>query len=54
MKAQEKELTDDLTALNKKAKFLEKQFLDANAQMRDIVSTLTSYIPLVGFVLTES
>ncbi|EKM84220.1 hypothetical protein AGABI1DRAFT_110782 [Agaricus bisporus var. burnettii JB137-S8] len=36
LKSQEKELTDDINSLNKKAKFLEKQFNDAQAQMRDI------------------
>ncbi|KAF9447036.1 Prefoldin [Macrolepiota fuliginosa MF-IS2] len=36
LKSQEKELTDDINSLNKKAKFLEKQFNDAQAQLRDI------------------
>ncbi|KAJ3563573.1 hypothetical protein NP233_g8857 [Leucocoprinus birnbaumii] len=36
LKGQEKELTDDINNLNKKAKFLEKQYKDAQAQMRDI------------------
>ncbi|KAF5352494.1 hypothetical protein D9756_006078 [Leucocoprinus leucothites] len=36
LKSQEKELTDDINNLNKKAKFLEKQFNDAQAQLRDI------------------
>ncbi|KAL9716591.1 hypothetical protein Ac2012v2_001039 [Leucoagaricus gongylophorus] len=36
LKNQEKELTDDINSLNKKAKFLEKQFNDAQAQLRDI------------------
>ena len=54
LKDQEKELTDDITSLNKKvrlssiaqmlvltihqSKFLEKQFNDAQNQLRDIVS----------------
>ncbi|KAF9524094.1 Prefoldin [Crepidotus variabilis] len=36
LKVQEKELSDDITNLNKKSKFLEKQFNDAQNQMRDI------------------
>ncbi|KAI0783391.1 Prefoldin [Abortiporus biennis] len=36
LKSEEKELTDDITTLNKKAKYLEKQFNDAQAQLRDI------------------
>jgi prefoldin subunit 1 len=40
LKSQEKELTDDINGLNKKSKFLEKQFNDAQAQLRDIVSVL--------------
>ncbi|KAG0698451.1 Prefoldin [Suillus ampliporus] len=35
-KTQEKELTDDINSLNKKAKYLEKQFNDAQSQLRDI------------------
>ncbi|KAG2155718.1 Prefoldin [Suillus clintonianus] len=35
-KTQEKELTDDINNLNKKAKYLEKQFNDAQSQLRDI------------------
>ncbi|EAU92342.1 hypothetical protein CC1G_00561 [Coprinopsis cinerea okayama7 len=36
LKGQEKELTDDITSLNKKSKYLEKQFSDAQSQLRDI------------------
>ncbi|KAF8203884.1 Prefoldin [Pholiota molesta] len=36
LKAQEKELSDDITSLNKKSKYLEKQFNDAQSQLRDI------------------
>ncbi|KIL71381.1 hypothetical protein M378DRAFT_154930 [Amanita muscaria Koide BX008] len=36
MKQQEKELTDDVNNLNKKTKYLEKQFMDAQSQLRDI------------------
>ncbi|KAG7452134.1 Prefoldin [Guyanagaster necrorhizus] len=36
LKAQEKELNDDINSLNKKSKYLEKQFNDAQAQLRDI------------------
>ncbi|KAG1754709.1 Prefoldin [Suillus paluster] len=36
LKTQEKELTDDINSLNKKAKYLEKQFNDAQSQLRDI------------------
>lgn len=36
LKRQQKELTDDINNLNKKTKFLEKQFNDAQAQLRDI------------------
>ncbi|TCD65477.1 hypothetical protein EIP91_002595 [Steccherinum ochraceum] len=32
----EKELTDDINTLTKKSKYLEKQFNDAQAQLRDI------------------
>ena len=40
LKAQEKELGDDLNNLAKKSKFLEKQFNDASGQLRDIVRVL--------------
>ncbi|EGO05280.1 hypothetical protein SERLA73DRAFT_174357 [Serpula lacrymans var. lacrymans S7.3] len=36
LKGQEKEFTDDINSLNKKSKYLEKQFNDAQAQLRDI------------------
>ncbi|KAH7930442.1 Prefoldin [Leucogyrophana mollusca] len=36
LKGQEKELTDDINSLNKKSKYLEKQFNDAQSQLRDI------------------
>lgn len=36
LKTQEKELTDEINSLNKKSKYLEKQFNDAQARLRDI------------------
>ncbi|KAL5494761.1 hypothetical protein ACEPAI_223 [Sanghuangporus weigelae] len=39
LKTQEKDLTDDLNNLNKKAKYLEKTFNEAQAQLRDIFSS---------------
>lgn len=36
LKTQEKDLTEEVNNLNKKSKFLEKQFNDAQAQLRDI------------------
>lgn len=36
LEAQEKELTDEVNSLNKKSKYLEKQFNDAQARLRDI------------------
>ncbi|KAI5898796.1 Prefoldin [Schizophyllum commune H4-8] len=39
LKAQEKELGDDLNNLAKKSKFLEKQFNDASGQLRDIFNS---------------
>jgi prefoldin subunit 1 len=35
----EKTIGDDLEQLGKKAKYLEKQFNEANSQLRDIVSS---------------
>jgi prefoldin subunit 1 len=35
----EKTIADDLEQLGKKAKYLEKQFNEANSQLRDIVSS---------------
>jgi prefoldin subunit 1 len=35
----EKTIGDDLEQLSKKAKYLEKQFNEANSQLRDIVSS---------------
>jgi prefoldin subunit 1 len=37
LKNQEKEAVDDINSLNKKSKYLEKQFVEAQAQLRDIV-----------------
>ncbi|KAI0050623.1 Prefoldin [Auriscalpium vulgare] len=39
LKAQEKGLTDDISSLNKKSKYLEKQFNDAQSQLRDIFNS---------------
>ncbi|EPQ60120.1 Prefoldin [Gloeophyllum trabeum ATCC 11539] len=39
LKSQEKELTDDVNGLNKKMKYLEKQFNDAQSQLRDIFNS---------------
>jgi hypothetical protein len=38
LRNQEKELSDDIVNLNKKSKYLEKQYQEASAQLRDIVS----------------
>lgn len=37
LKTEEKSIADDLSALNKKSKFLDKQYQEANSQLRDIV-----------------
>lgn len=42
LKKQEKELSDDITNLNKKSKYLEKQFNDAQGQLRDIFQSRQS------------
>jgi len=39
LKNQERSLTDDINSLNKKVKFLEKQFGDAQSQLRDIFNS---------------
>ncbi|KAL1739892.1 Prefoldin [Schizophyllum fasciatum] len=39
LKTQEKELGDDITNLTKKSKFLEKQFNEAQGQLRDIFNS---------------
>ncbi|KZT27553.1 Prefoldin [Neolentinus lepideus HHB14362 ss-1] len=39
LKSQEKELSDDINGLNKKTKYLEKQFNDAQSQLRDIFNS---------------
>ncbi|KAF8314351.1 Prefoldin [Cantharellus anzutake] len=36
LREQEKELSDDISNLNKKSKYLEKQYLEANSQLRDV------------------
>jgi len=36
LRNQEKELSDDIVNLNKKSKYLEKQYQEASAQLRDI------------------
>ena len=43
MKAEEKSISDDLAALQKKSKFLEKQNQEANSQLRDIVRRTRFY-----------
>lgn len=37
LQGQEKEANDDIANLVKKSKYLEKQFIEAQAQLRDIV-----------------
>jgi len=39
LKSQEKELSDDINGLNKKTKYLEKQFNNAQSQLRDIFNS---------------
>jgi len=36
LKTEEKKLSDDVSALTKKAKYLEKQFNESQSQLRDI------------------
>lgn len=43
----EKTIGDDLEQLVKKAKYLEKQFNEANSQLKDIVSSSSSTIGIV-------
>lgn len=43
----EKTIGDDLEQLVKKAKYLEKQFNEANSQLKDIVSSATSTTGIV-------
>jgi len=43
----EKTIADDLEQLGKKAKYLEKQFNEANSQLRDIVSLPNPITPRV-------
>ncbi|KAA1471419.1 Prefoldin [Dentipellis sp. KUC8613] len=40
LKAQERGLTDDIASLSKKTKYLEKQFNDAQSQLRDIFNSV--------------
>ncbi|TFY58248.1 hypothetical protein EVG20_g8226 [Dentipellis fragilis] len=40
LKAQERGLTDDIASLGKKTKYLEKQFNDAQSQLRDIFNSV--------------
>ncbi len=44
LKEQEKELSNDISNLNKKSKYLEKQHIEANAQLRDIVSHFYTHL----------
>jgi prefoldin subunit 1 len=44
----EKTIADDLEQLGKKAKYLEKQFNEANSQLRDIVSLTTTGLHSYG------
>ncbi|KAF7968934.1 hypothetical protein HWV62_21574 [Athelia sp. TMB] len=47
---QEKEIADDITNLTKKSKYLEKQYNDAQNQLRDIVRPRLS-LDLVHFLI---
>jgi hypothetical protein len=42
LKVDEKSISDDLAALQKKGKFLEKQCQEANSQLRDIVRRINA------------
>ena len=44
----EKTIAEDLEQLGKKAKYLEKQFNEANSQLRDIVSSTTTDLHRCG------
>jgi prefoldin subunit 1 len=44
----EKTIADELEQLGKKAKYLEKQFNEANSQLRDIVSLTTTGLHRYG------
>jgi hypothetical protein len=44
LKSKENQLSSDIAALTKKNKFLDKQFSDANAQLRDIVCILAALL----------
>ncbi|KAJ3536982.1 hypothetical protein NM688_g6758 [Phlebia brevispora] len=39
LKSEEKDITDDINSLTKKSKYLEKQFNDAQGQLRDIFNS---------------
>ncbi|KAH8835111.1 Prefoldin [Flagelloscypha sp. PMI_526] len=39
LKAEEKEFSDDISSLQKKSKFFEKQFSEAQGQLRDILNS---------------
>jgi len=43
LKSDEKSISDDLAALQKKGKFLEKQYQEANSQLRDIVRKINTF-----------
>ena len=49
LKSQEKDAADELTSLGKKAKFLEKQLTDSQAQLRDIVRFVQRSWPIPKF-----
>ena len=45
LEKQEKDLTEDIANLTKKSKYLEKQYVEANAQLRDIVRLFHRILP---------